>query len=141
MTTKKKEKLSTAAPPIVINTTMGPKIIPYGATESLGNDGIYDLERCKFRSGLNMPKPGEEFGSVSVLVGYQKWVSDGTLQELESVEQIPDVANTIENLLELSACKESMRWWRERETRPRVRGLLDAKISEMENGRKKSTDD
>lgn len=136
----KKIKDTAARIPIVINTTRGPKIIPFGGISD-GGVGVIDMERMKFWAGLNAPKDAKDFENVSQFDSYSRWVKDGTFQEIDDVSEIPTIGNADEVIIEASASRTSMEWWLVQEVRPAVRKKLEAKIKEMKRRRTPGDED
>lgn len=130
MSAKKKEIEEVSGPPIVINTTQGPRIIPFGGVSN-GGIGIIDMERMKFHAGLNAPKDPDEFAKVSSLPSYKQWVKDGVLQEISDVSEIITLGDLDEKIIESSASRTSMEWWLANEERSSVCKKLKVKIAEM----------
>ena len=130
MSAKKKESAEAASPPIVINTTQGPRFIPFGGVSD-GGVGIIDMERMKFHAGLNAPKDPDEFAKVSALDSYKRWLAEGVFQEIRDVSEIPTIGNADNVIIEASASRPSMEWWLENESRSAVAKKLKAKIADM----------
>jgi len=122
-------------PPIVLNNTQGPRIIPFGGVSSDDGTSVIDLERMKFHAGLNAPKDPSEFAKVSALPSYKQWVKQGVLEELESLDEIPVVGKADDVIIEASASRSSMEWWLAHETRSSVRTKLKTKLAEMKKQR------
>lgn len=129
-----------SSPPIVINTTQGPRFIPYGGVSD-GEGGVVDLERMKFASGFNAPKDPESFAVVSALPSYQGWIRSGVLQEIESVDDVPTIGDADDKIIEASSSRPSIEWWLAKETRQRVKAKLRKKIAEMKRHRAPGDED
>ena len=127
---KRQEEPEPARTPIVINTTRGARIVPFGGVSD-GGVGLIDMERMRFAPGMNAPKDADNFATVSAFPSYKRWVKEGVLQEICDVSEIPTIGNADERIIEASSSRSSMEWWMKQEQRSAVRKKLKAKIAEM----------
>jgi hypothetical protein len=126
--------------PIVINNTNGPRYIPFGGVSEGAGNSVIDLERMKFAGGFNAPQNGN-FQTVRKFDSYKSWLADGSLTEIDSVEEISTVGGAVAHVLELSSSRPSIEWWLRNETRPGVKIQLKAKITEMKRHRTPGDED
>lgn len=120
--------------PIVINNTNGPRYIPFGGVSEGAGNSVIDLERMKFAGGFNAPQNGN-FQTVRKFDSYKSWLADGSLTEIDSVEEISTVGGAVAHVLELSSSRPSIEWWLRNETRPGVKTQIKAKLAEMKRHR------